>query len=239
LSAETFDLRAIDEAQRILGGASRYNQLIYEEYRSFLGDRVIEIGTAAGNNASYLLDRQLLLLTDNDPRYVSLLREKFGQRENVKVAELDVSMPPNGELKPLLGTFDTVISLNVIEHIEDDDEALRHMCGWLRPGGSGIFIVPALRALYGSLDMAAGHFRRYSPSGFASKLRTVGFDVHRCEYFNPIAVPGWWLSSRILRRTVIPRRQVALADRLTFLIRWLRPLALPFGISILALVRRQ
>jgi SAM-dependent methyltransferase len=234
-----FDIRAIDEAQEILAGATRYNRLIFDEYRRFLGDKVIEVGSAAGNNASYLLDGKLVMLTDNDPRYVALLQEKYGGKDNVRIGQLDATRPPAEELPQWLGTFDTAISLNVIEHIRDDEQALANVAAFVRPGGTGIFIVPALSWLYGSLDAAAGHFRRYSRREFIQKLERAGFTVDRCDYFNPVAVPGWWLSGKVLRKVVIPARQVVIADRLTFLIRLLRPLRLPFGISLLALVHRR
>jgi hypothetical protein len=94
--------------------------------------------------------------------------------------------------------------LNVLEHIEDDRTALEAMRRVLEPGGHLVLLVPALRVLYGSLDQALGHFRRYTPAELGTKLAAAGFELHHLEYFNLAGVPGWWFAGRVLRRRLIP-----------------------------------
>src|SRR5207248_11605892 len=94
--------------------------------------------------------------------------------------------------------------LTVLEHIEAARASLRAMHDLLQPGGRLVLLVPSLRALYGTLDEALGHFRRYVPAELTDKLRTTGFHLRHLEYFNLAGVPGWWVAGRVLRRRLIP-----------------------------------
>jgi len=70
--------------------------------------------------------------------------------------------------------LDTVIALNVIEHIEEDVAAMRSMRDMLVPGGRAIVLVPALPRLYGSLDRELGHARRYTRNALATHMKEAG-----------------------------------------------------------------
>src|SRR5207247_9450960 len=78
---------------------------------------------------------------------------------------------------------------------------VRHL---LRPGVRLGLRVPWRRALYGTLDEAWGHFRRYVPAELSEKLGAAGFRLRHLEYFNLAGVPGWWVAGRVLRRRLIP-----------------------------------
>jgi glycosyltransferase involved in cell wall biosynthesis len=231
---------AIEKAQWILNNANNYNRMIYEEYQDFLGNRVIEVGSASGNNAKFLLDREFLCLSEFIPGYAELLKHNYRDWQNIRVARLDITdLGSFTEDKKLIGTFDTVICLNVIEHIQDDRLTMKNLASLIKPGGTGIFIVPAHQWLYGSMDEAAGHFKRYEKQDFEALLSESGFEVVRCSHFNPLAVFGWWLNGKIIRRRSIPGFQVLLFDKLAFLIEWIKPMDLPFGISLLAIAKKK
>ena len=110
-----------------------------------------------------------------------------------------------------------MVCLNVLEHIEDDARALGTFFDVLEPGGRLILLVPALRALYGSLGRALDHFRRYERSELVDKLRRAGFEVEASWFFNLLGVAGWYVNSRILKRTTFPPVQLTLYDRLVLL----------------------
>jgi hypothetical protein len=107
----------------------------------------------------------------------------------------------------------------------------------LVPGGRVVLIIPAHQALYGEIDRAIHHYRRYSRDEIADKLRAAGLDVEHASFFNVLGVPGWWLNAVLLRRQTVPGLQARIADWLVPWLRVERHLHLPFGMSLLAVGR--
>src|SRR5438309_788954 len=118
-----------------------------------------------------------------------------------------------------LERLDTIICLNVVEHIPDDVGSLAAMRALLQPAGRLVLLVPALPRIYGALDEALGHVRRYTPRELREKYDRVGFRVAHLEYFNLFGIPGWWFAGRILRRRIIPAGSLGLYDALVPLFR--------------------
>src|SRR5204862_4713690 len=167
-----------------MAAAPRFNRWMFERLRPWIGRRVLEIGAGIGNMSAFLVDQapvDRVVLTDTEPVYLGRLRERFAGRPHVSVAELRLPAVSSGLLAERL---DTVVCLNVLEHIEDDRASLRAMHDLLQPGGRLVLLVPSLRALYGTLDEALGHFRRYVPAELSEKLCAAGFRLRYIEYFN-------------------------------------------------------
>src|SRR5438270_1035786 len=169
-------------------GPPRYNRWMFDRLRPWVGRRVLEIGAGIGNMSALLVDRERVVLTDTESYYLGRLRQRFADRPHVSVAELRLPT-----VSPALAAerLDTVVCLNVLEHIEDDRASLRAMHDLLQPGGRRVLLVPSLRALYGTLDEALGHFRRYVPAELPDKLRTTVFHVRPLEYVNLAGGPSW------------------------------------------------
>src|SRR5439155_1584785 len=106
--------------------------------------------------------------------------------------------------------FDTVVCANVLEHVADDAASLRAMRALLAPGGRVVLIVPALHALYGTIDAAIGHHRRYTREEIDAKLHAAGLEVEHVSYFNLLGMVGWWLNARVLKRRSVPGLQARL-----------------------------
>jgi SAM-dependent methyltransferase len=107
--------------------------------------------------------------------------------------------------------------VNVLEHVEDQMAGLRNIYAALRPGGRAIVLVPHGQGIYGSLDKALGHFRRYSREELQGKMEQVGFRVERILDFNRISRPAWYVTGRLLRRKTISRFQLRVFDSLVWL----------------------
>jgi SAM-dependent methyltransferase len=217
-----------------LSGAERYNRWMFDRLRRWVGRRVVEIGSGIGNLSAFLVegDCERLVLTDTREEYLDRLRTRFAKHPNVAVARLYL---PN-ELGTLTGQhFDTIICLNVLEHVEDDSGALQAMRRMLAPKGRLILLVPALPALYGTMDRALGHHRRYQRTPLTSLLQATGFKVAHVEYFNLAGVPGWWFAGRVLRRPMIPAGSLKLYDALVPLFRLERLLPWRVGQSLIAI----
>ncbi len=101
-----------------------------------------------------------------------------------------------------------------------------------------MLLVPAFQGLYGSLDRALGHYRRYTRRLLRAQYAKVGLAMRRLEYFNLAGIPGWWITGRLLRRDLIPAGSLALYDRLVPLFRCERFLPLRVGQSLIAIGER-
>jgi glycosyltransferase involved in cell wall biosynthesis len=230
------DLAVGEQTLRIMAKAGRYNRFIYDQYREHLGPAVVELGSGVGNVSRFLLDREKLLLTENEPAYLSLLQASFGGWGYIDIRPLDITARPP---KELAGAFDTAVCFNVIEHVENDAAAVATIADLLKKDGKAVLIVPAHQGLFGSLDKHLLHFRRYDREGFTALLEKAGFETLEARYLNPIAVPGWWLNGKIFGRKVIPGFQLALFDRLTPLVAWASGLGLNFGLSLFVVARKK
>jgi SAM-dependent methyltransferase len=127
----------------------------------------------------------------------------------------DLSNPIDFE--PFADAVDTVICLNVLEHIEDDLAGLRNIHGALSTGDRAMVLVPCGQEIYGQLDIILGHRRRYSASQLRGLFEQVGFETERIVEFNRISRPGWYITGKLLRRSRISRFQLQMFDRLVWL----------------------
>jgi SAM-dependent methyltransferase len=123
-----------------------------------------------------------------------------------------------GETYPA-GQFDTVVCLNVVEHIDDDVTALSNIRKRLDKNGRAIVLVPSGPGLYGTLDKVLGHFRRYTREQLVDVCRRAGFTVEKMLTFNRIGSPGWWLNGRILKRETFGLGQIKMLNALVPIIR--------------------
>jgi len=213
-----------------------YNSWVAEMIAPHLGNTVLEVGSGIGNMTRVISAKRHVVATDVDPRYLEQLQHTFAKDPSVEVRAFDLDRDPPESLG---GPFDTVVCLNVLEHIEDDAGALRRLREQLKPGGRVVMVVPAIPALYGEMDRALKHFRRYERDGLRALLDVCGFEVELIDSFNALGVPGWWFNGRILGRRSVPGVQARLNSVLVPLLRLERRLKLPWGISLLAVARRR
>jgi SAM-dependent methyltransferase len=215
-----------------LSGAVRYNRWMFERLRRWIGRSVLEIGSGIGNLSAFLVDRDRLVLTDTREEYLSRLRQRFAGKPNISVTRLYL---PDDDSAVAGQRLDTIICLNVLEHIDDDISALHAIRRLLAPAGRLVLLVPALPALYGSIDRALGHHRRYKRAGLADLLQATGFRPAHIEYFNIAGIPGWWFAGRVLRRDLIPGGSLKLYDALVPLFRLERFIPWRVGQSLIAI----
>jgi glycosyltransferase involved in cell wall biosynthesis len=195
-----------------LATTRRFNPWMGETLRPFIGDRVLEIGAGIGNLTSQFIPRDLYVASEINPNYLHYLRSYSFGKPYLRIKEADVVNPD--DFHDLENQFDTVIMLNVLEHLENESQALRNVWSALEPGGKAIVLVPQHPGLFGTLDEALEHKRRYKPQDLEQALKGAGFRVERIFDFNRFSVPGWWLNGRVLRRKRFSRLQLKLTDTL-------------------------
>ena len=197
---------------------------------------MLEVGSGVGNMTRFLISRDRVVATDLDAKYLQILHHLFDEYPHVTIVpfDLDGGPPPGGAQ-----SFDTVLCLNVLEHIEDDRPRAACHARPARarrpPGAAGA----GAARLYGEIDRAIDHFRRYERDDLLDKLDAAGFTVEASRFFNLIGVIGWYVNSRILRRTTFPPVQLALYDRLVPLFRLESRLHLPFGMSLIVVAQKS
>ena len=220
-----------------LARARRFNAWMAETIAPFVGRRVLEIGAGIGNLTRRLAPRrELYIASDIDTEHLARLAVRLAHRPRVRVARIDLSRPE--DFAPWTGQVDTVVCLNVVEHVEDDRQALRNIFGVLAPGGRAIILVPEGQGIYGELDRVLGHWRRYSAEELRIRMEEAGFELERLFGFNRVTRPGWWWNGRVLRRRTFSRVQLWAFDRLVWL--WKRIDGwLPWpGVSLIAVGRK-
>ena len=232
----TSDPRALEEVRKGRLLIDRCDAYLFDQIRPFLGKRVLEVGSGNGNIVPHLLDRQLVVATDIEPQSVAEIRRCFGAHANVTALALDICSETAADLRPY--NIDTVLSLNVLEHIHDDGVALSNIANVLSAGGRLIIIVPAYQALYGTMDASIGHYRRYTKGDLGRKLSHAGFQVERQFYYNILGIAGWFVNGRLLRRRVPPTSQLRLYNLVFPIASRLESLVPPIvGLSLVSVSR--
>jgi SAM-dependent methyltransferase len=214
----------------LLGEAVRYQRWVMSAFGSAIRGEVLEVGAGVGNFTRWIEGRATrVVVAEPDPGMAAEIADMA--LPNVQVRTLPIE-----ELEPSSERFDSVVAINVLEHIEDDQRALRIAKGLLKSGGRLCLFVPAHPSLFGSLDERYGHLRRYTVRGTAALLRSAGFRVARCRYFNPVGALGWWLVGRVARRGRLSRSSIVLSERVAVpLGRALERVGSPpFGQSVIA-----
>ncbi|HEV8486367.1 MAG TPA: bifunctional glycosyltransferase/class I SAM-dependent methyltransferase [Blastocatellia bacterium] len=190
--------------------ARRFNLWMGDILRPYVGDRVLEIGAGIGTLTNQFLPRESYVASDVNPNYLYYLRSYAAGKPYLRVAEIDASK--HDHFYNLEGQFDTALMVNVLEHVPDELKALRNLWSALGPGGRAVILVPQQPSLYGSLDKALEHRKRYTAADLSRALTESGFRVETVFDFNRIAVPGWWLNGKVLRRKKFSRVQLKVLD---------------------------
>jgi SAM-dependent methyltransferase len=230
-SQDLWDLRNLARARRLC-------DFQFAQVPAEIGARVLEVGAGIGTFSARLLDagaRELLLIEPEDA-CVAELEQRFAGDPRVEVrAEL---LPDAPSLRDRERTFDFALSQNVFEHIEDDHAAVAAVARALRPGGRLMILVPAHPRLYGPLDRAYGHYRRYTRGRLRSVVEGAGLEVERLYSFNALGILGWWAKSRVGAREI---GSSSLRAYEALVAAW-RPLeerlTLPVGLSLIVHARR-
>ena len=211
----------LDEDKGILDAFStvqKFNRWMADTIRPYVGKDVLEVGAGIGNLAQHLVSRRRkYVATDLDREHLKRLSVRLSGRPNLETAVLDASRAE--DYRPFHGRMDTVVCLNVLEHIEDDLGSLKSIHATLRENGRAVILVPHGQSLFNSLDKELGHWRRYSEEQLRRRMTEAGFVVEAILRFNRISRPGWWLNGKLLRRTTFSRFQLKAFDRMVWLFR--------------------
>jgi SAM-dependent methyltransferase len=182
--------------------APRYRRWELDTVAPHLGRSVLEVGSGMGHFSARLAtaDVDRLVLSDRDPGTLAGLRTRFAGSPRIEVVQVDLPQPV-----PVQPPVDTVVAMNVLEHVNDHVEAVRVLAGATRPGGRVVLWVPGYPRLYGEFDRQVGHVRRYTPRTLREAVEAAGLRVLEVRPVNLLGGIAWWLAVR-LGRVGHPRR---------------------------------
>jgi glycosyltransferase involved in cell wall biosynthesis len=216
-----------------------YNRWLVSRFEHAIGRRVLEIGAGFGNITRHLKGREILVASDLDSVALEHLKGVFRDDPSVRVASYRFPLDESAREEVRALGVDTVVCLNVLEHIEDDRTTLANLKETLSPGGRLILLVPAFARLYGTLDEHLHHFRRYEKAELEQKIREAGFELEDLRFVNRPGIFGWWLNGRVLRRRVLPRGQLLAFKLLMPLLKREEVEPPSSGLSLLAIARKE
>jgi SAM-dependent methyltransferase len=211
-----------------------------EQFNPLVGNRLLEVGCGVGSILAQLSPREFVMGVDLEDELVQFARRRFAAR-GFEFATLDISRISPEERSDLKQRrFDTVICINVLEHVVDDEAAVAAMADVVEPGGTVAILVPAHPSLYGAYDRMEGHHRRYSRAGLRNLLSRSGLDVVRLHRFNMLGAAGWWVQYRLLRQRIHSQGHFKILQTLLpFLRRLETRVKPPIGLSLVAVATKS
>lgn len=223
----------------IEAGAPNYNAWLGHTFSRWAGQRVLEVGAGIGTITAHLAPgRELVTALEVEESYVRRLRNRFRGHPHVEPYQSDIAQADWQALAQR--RYDTIVLSNVLEHLLDDASAVRTFGKILPPGGKLILYVPALPALFGSIDQAVGHHRRYTAATLRAVVEQNGFEVVHLRWMNLAGIVGWYVNGKLLERRVLPPLQLRLYDRFApYLAKAESHLTLPVGLNLLCVAQRR
>jgi SAM-dependent methyltransferase len=197
--------------------ANRFNRWMFKTVSKGMKGEILEIGSGTGNISDYFVENGFALsVSDMRLEYCGFLQNKYYGKVNFrKVYQIDIVDPEfDQKQRELFGMFDSVFALNIIEHVKDDDLAVKNCLKLLKEGGKLVILVPAFMALFNGFDEGLGHYRRYTRKNLELLFRQNGLQELKSRYFNFAGVLGWWLSGNILKKKTIPAGQMKIYNSL-------------------------
>jgi SAM-dependent methyltransferase len=223
---------------RLMKPLSKYAAWQFSSIHRFIRGEVLEVGGGIGTISAAVAgmpEVSSLTITETNPNNRSRLSRSLGKRSAISAEDISVSVPG-----PFRSGFDTVIAVNVMEHIEDDERFFRNCCACLKPGGRLLVLVPAMRFLFGTLDAADSHKRRYEKNDLLALASDNGLALLRLRYMNLPGALGWYYHGKVLGLRVHRKGDLSVFEFFVPLFRALESIIPPpFGLSLVLAAERR
>lgn len=228
----------IEDSLDVIEDLDAYNRWVFELLSPHITGRVLEVGCGTGNITKFVAQKaEEVVGVDPVARFIDRFRLRFTGNHSVTSHRCTLAdlTPANNDA----GRFDTAISCNVFEHIEDHVEALKQVARHLKPGGKAVIFVPAGPIAFGKLDSELGHYRRYTVNSMRDAMQDAGLEWVQGRYSNMVGLFGWWFNSVVLGKTTVPGGQAIWFNKLVPILRRLeRLIPVPFGQSVVGVARK-
>lgn len=211
-----------------------YNRWTVRKFDKYLKGKILEIGCGIGNFTKLLIGYGEVFAIDIDKHYVAAAIRTVKGKAKIEYGDIEDSNYFFGGQK-----FDTIICLNVLEHIKDDGRALRNMYSLLEKNGFLVLLVPAHDFLFGEIDKSIGHFRRYNKGKLLNLMKSIGFKIIKARLLNVLGAVGWWFAGKLLKNKDVGKGKVKLFNVVAPMILPIEDvIEPPFGTSVLVIARK-
>ena len=226
----------------------RFNNWMYNEILPGLKGDILEVGSGIGTFSEKIirdLPLSRITLTDISLPYVKKLEERFSKsnnnnsKNNISTCKLDLNCKADFEQ---IGyeKFDSIVAINVLEHVEDDIFALQQLHKMLKKEGMLIILVPCHKFLYNIIDTNVGHFRRYEKKDLESKIRKARFTIERMFYFNMLGIIGWYINGNLAKSPKINGNASKLLDKMVPLLKYAEKMTgKKIGLSLVCYLKNE
>lgn len=239
-----FEYKEVDseglEILDVISQAGKFNHWMYSTIRPYCSGRILEVGSGVGNISQFFVSEKAdIVVSDIRENYREILKNKFKLPDS-NVINIDIAHTAfEKEYAHLIGTFDSVFALNVVEHIEDDNLAISNMMKLLKKGGKLLVLVPAYQALYNGFDVTLEHYRRYNETNLTALMHKHGKPI-TSFYFNAIGIAGWWVSGSVMKNKSIPEGEMKLYNTLVPIFKIVdRVLFNKIGLSVICVIEKN
>jgi len=215
-----------------------YNKEIFANIKDFCGQKVLEIGGHIGSFTYLLKNKHEVTTVDSDDIAIDILSNRFQNALNVDVVKWEITKdaPENITDK----TFNTIVAINVLDHIKDDSTLLKKFYDMLPKNGNIVLMTTNHSSLYSKMDAMLGHYRRYNKKDLSKKLTAAGFKIDKIYTYNFIGYFGWLLFAKIFKRTSLPQKTRFFDLFAKFYLPLERHLiAPPVGLSLFAVAKKR
>jgi SAM-dependent methyltransferase len=199
-------------------GISNYHQYQWDLFQQYLGTKVLEIGPGFGQYTRRMTEQNReVLACDLDPGHLSALTAAV---PSVRLTTMQLDLNNCQARQQQIANFqpESILLLNVLEHIESHQQALRSLHSVSQSCTTLILLVPALNLLYNGLDRQAGHFRRYTTNSLRNVTEQAGWQTTQCRYINAVGIPGWIAAGAL--SSIFSRKEQLDSGSTNFLLRF-------------------
>lgn len=213
--------------------AKFYNKWTLKKFEKYLKGSILEVGCGIGNFTATLSIYGDVTAIDIDQ---NLIKKFTNKNTDIKVGFGDIE---KGDYFFPKKTFDTIVCINVLEHIENDEKALENIYKLLKKDGNLIILVPIYNFLYGEIDRSIGHFRRYEPDDLVRRIKNHGYKIISHKKLNFLGAIGWFISGKIMKNTKVTESKIKLFNLISPILILERIIEPPVGTSILIIAQKQ
>jgi ubiquinone/menaquinone biosynthesis C-methylase UbiE len=195
--------------------ATNWKKYFSAQVKDYIKGNVLEVGAGIGSTTFLLNDgsAKLWLMLEPDEKMSAELKMKIETKGLPGNCSLQT-----GTIDQLSSTFDTIIYIDVLEHIEADAEEMKNAAALLNTGGHIIVLSPAFQFLYSPFDKAIGHYRRYTKK-MLRDITPAGLQVNSTRYYDSVGYFAALMNKLFLRQKYPSRKQVMFWDK------WLVPVS--------------
>ncbi len=226
----------------VLSTADNYLKFQFEKIKPFFGKRIIEFGAGTGNLSRRIIKEkpEFLGLIEKEKTFCRELNKHFSGNNKVEILNFNLENIAHNYNLLKSKKIDTIIAVNVLEHIKNDLKCLTVSSRLIKERGKIIFIVPAGKLLYSELDKNYGHFRRYSKAMLKNYAQELNLSLIKNEYFNIFGWAGWLIFAKMLKVQKIHHTSLSLFNKLLPLLDKVESIIpkVPFGLSLIGVFKK-